>query len=236
MNVSVIIPALNEEDAIGRVISEIPRELVQDIIVADNGSSDCTRDVARRHGARVVVEKRKGYGAACLAGLRAISSADIVVFLDGDYSDFPGEMSSLVKPIMDGEADFVLGSRVLGKAEKGALLPQARYGNRLAVFLIRILYGYKYTDMGPFRAIRRDALTKLGMSDTNFGWTAEMQVKALKHQLRIMEIPVSYRKRTGHSKITGTVSGTMRAGYKIIFTILKYGECNNYRRAPRETE
>ena len=132
---------------------------------------------------------------------------------------------------------FHLGAiRVLGKAEKGALLPQARYGNRLAVFLIRILYGHKYTDMGPFRAIRRDALTKLGMSDTNFGWTAEMQVKALKHQLRIMEIPVSYRKRTGHSKITGTVSGTIRAGYKIIFTILKLGAYTHYRRAPKEMD
>lgn len=222
MRISVIIPALNEEKAIGRVIDEIPKSLVQEIIVADNGSSDCTQDVAIKHGARVVEEKTKGYGAACLAGIRAISSTDIVVFLDGDHSDFPGEMLSLVKPILDEKTDLVIGSRVLGKAENGALLPQVRYGNKLAVFLIHLLYGYRYTDMGPFRAIRWDALTKLHMSDTNFGWTSEMQVKALKQRLRVMEIPVSYRKRTGHSKISGTVSGTIRAGYKIIFTILKY--------------
>ncbi len=222
MRISVIIPALNEEKAIGSVIDEIPKSLVQEIIVADNGSSDCTQDVARKHGASVVEEKTKGYGAACLAGMRAISSTDIVVFLDGDHSDFPAEMLSLVKPILDGNADLVIGSRVLGKAENGALLPQVRYGNKLAVFLIHLLYGYKYTDMGPFRAIQWDALMKLHMSDTNFGWTSEMQVKALKQKLRVMEIPVSYRKRTGHSKISGTVSGTIRAGYKIIFTILKY--------------
>jgi len=222
MRISVIIPALNEEKAIGKVIDEIPEGLVQDIIVADNGSSDHTQNVAEKHGARVVEEKTKGYGAACLAGIRAIVNTDIVVFLDGDYSDFPGEMSRLVRPILDGKADFVIGSRVLGEADNGALLPQVKYGNNLAVFLIHLLYGYKYTDMGPFRAIRWDAFTRLNMSDTNFGWNAEMQVKALKHKLHVIEVPVSYRKRTGHSKISGTVSGTIRAGYKIIFTILKY--------------
>jgi glycosyltransferase involved in cell wall biosynthesis len=223
MNVSVIIPAFNEEESIGKVIADIPKACVGEIIVVDNGSIDRTAEVARAAGARVVRETRKGYGYACLAGMAALNSPEIVVFIDGDYSDFPSEMSLLIQPILDRDAEMVIGSRIRGVREKGALLPQARFGNALATFLIRLLFHVHYTDLGPFRAIRYERLLAMDMQDKTFGWTVEMQVKAAKMGLRMCEVPVSYRKRIGQSKITGTVKGTILAGYKIIATILHYG-------------
>jgi len=220
--VAVIIPALDEEDAIVRVLGDIPDELSATVIVVDNGSTDRTAARARDCGATVVAEPRSGYGQACLAGLAALpEGVDIVVFLDGDYSDYPSEMSTLVEPIARDAADLVIGSRVLGETETGALLPQARVGNALATWLIRHLFGVKYTDLGPFRAVRLTALKKLHMADRNFGWTVEMQVKAARRGLRIAEVPVRYRRRIGKSKITGTFLGSVRAGYKILWTIFR---------------
>lgn len=195
--------------------------------MADNGSSDGTARVAREGGAEVVSASRRGYGSACLAGLdhlRRTDPPDIVVFVDADWSDHPEELPGLIAPILAGEADLVIGSRILGRREPGALLPQARAGNLVACAMIRLLYGHRFTDLGPFRAVRWEALERLGMSDPNFGWTAEMQVKALRHGLRCAEVPASYRRRVGVSKITGTVSGTVRAGYKILWTVLRYSK------------
>ena len=223
MKISVIIPAFNEEGSIGKVIADIPKELVHEIIVVDNGCTDRTAEVAQTAGARVVREERRGYGYACLAGIAALDAPDIVVFLDGDYSDYPSEMSLLVQPILAGKAEMVIGSRIRGVREKGALLPQARFGNALATFLIRLLFRVSYTDLGPFRAIRYDRLLEMDMQDKTFGWTVEMQVKAAKMGIRACEVPVSYRKRIGQSKITGTVKGTIKAGYKILMTIFRYG-------------
>ena len=223
MNVSVIIPAFNEEESIGKVIADIPKACVQEIIVVDNGCLDRTAEVARAAGARVVREECRGYGSACLAGIAALNAPEIVVFLDGDYSDFPSEMPLLLQPILAGDAEMVIGSRIRGVREKGALLPQARFGNALATFLIRLLFHVHYTDLGPFRAIRYEQLLAMDMQDKTFGWTVEMQVKAAKMGLRVCEVPVNYRKRIGQSKITGTVKGTILAGYKIIITILRYG-------------
>jgi glycosyltransferase involved in cell wall biosynthesis len=219
--VAVVIPARDEEASLPLVLDAIPAGLAQEVVVVDNGSTDRTAEVARARGASVVLEPRHGYGAACLRGighLRA-SPPDIVVFLDGDFSDHPEEMGSLVEPIVEDRADLVIGSRVPGRRERGALLPQARFGNWLASRLIRALYGGPCTDLGPFRAVRFDALLRLGMADRDFGWTAEMQVKALKRGLRLREVPVSYRRRVGRSKITGTVRGTVQAGVKILWTI-----------------
>ncbi|HEX2642736.1 MAG TPA: glycosyltransferase family 2 protein [Thermoanaerobaculia bacterium] len=223
--IDVVIPALNEEASLPRVLADLPRPPVRRIVVADNGSTDGTVRVAREGGAVVVPAPRRGYGSACLAGLdhlRHHDPPDLVVFVDADYSDHPEELPRLIAPILSGAADVVIGSRVLGEREPGALLPQARAGNLVACWLIRLLYGHRYTDLGPFRAIRWDALERIGMSDPNFGWTAEMQVKALRHNLRVAEVPVSYRRRVGVSKITGTVTGTLRAGYKILWTVLRY--------------
>ncbi len=224
MRVSVIIPVFNERESLPRVVADIPKEAVSEIVVVDNGSTDGTGLVARGLPVRVLREERRGYGSACLAGVAALAASppDVIVFLDGDYSDHPEEMTRLLEAI-DRGADLVIGSRTLGHAEPGALLPQARFGNRLACFLIGRLFGHRYTDLGPFRAIRWDAYRRLGMADTNFGWTCEMQVKALRKGLRVAEVPVSYRRRVGVSKITGTVSGTLRAGYKILWTIARYG-------------
>ena len=222
MNVSVIIPAFNEEASIGKVVADIPKAGVQEIIVVDNGSLDQTAEVAHAAGARVVREARRGYGSACLAGIASLNTPEIVVFLDGDYSDFPSEMPLLIQPIIAGDAEMVIGSRIRGVREKGALLPQARFGNALAAFLIRLLFRIPYTDLGPFRAIRYEQLLAMEMHDKTFGWTVEMQVKAAKMGLRVCEVPVSYRKRIGQSKITGTVKGTILAGYKILTTILRY--------------
>jgi glycosyltransferase involved in cell wall biosynthesis len=223
-SISIIIPMLNEEDSIGLVLRDIPKDLVREVVVVDNGSTDKSREVAREAGATVLSEPIKGYGRACLTGLSYLSANPpaVVCFLDGDYSDFPEEISSVVGPILRGEADMVIGSRNLGGAEPGALLPQARFGNALACFLIRRLYGVQYSDLGPFRAISWAALEKIGMRDQNFGWTVEMQVKAAKLGLRSQEVSVRYRKRVGVSKITGTISGTFRAGYKILYTIARY--------------
>ena len=220
--ISVIIPVFNEQDAIEKVIGDIPSDLSAEIIVVDNGSTDQTAKLAAAMGARIVRENRRGYGSACLAGIAATREPDIVVFLDGDYSDHPNEMSDLIAPILENRADLVIGSRVLGNSEPGALMIQARFGNRLATSLIKILFGVSYTDLGPFRAIRYGALMDLNMRDKTFGWTVEMQVKAAKRALKIQEVPVSYRKRIGVSKITGTLKGTLKAGWKILFTIFRY--------------
>ena len=222
MKASIIIPAMNEEQSISLVIDEIPREDVDEVIVVDNGSTDNTAQVARDHGATVVEEKRRGYGAACLKGMASLgSTSEIVVILDGDHSDYPEDLPLLLAPIKNGQADFVIGSRVKG-AEKGALQWNQRFGNALACGLIRPLYGFRFTDMGPFRAIRRRSLESLGMRDPTFGWNAEMQVKAIRMGLAITEVPVRYRKRIGKSKISGTIKGTILAGTKIIGTIFLY--------------
>lgn len=232
MRVAVVIPARNEEASIGPVLEEIPRAHAQVVIVVDNGSRDRTAEVARSHGAVVVGEPVPGYGAACLAGIaRTDSTVDVVVILDADRSDYPEELPLLVAPIAAGEADLVIGSRVLGGAEPGALPWNQRAGNRLACALVRILYGARCTDMGPFRAIRREALLNLHMRDRTYGWNVEMLAKALIAGLRVREVPVRYRRRIGTSKISGTVKGTLRAGTRIVGTILMYYP--EYRRARR---
>ena len=221
MRVSIIIPARNEALALDQVLEEIPRSFVHEIIVVDNGSTDQTADVARRHGARVVHEPIPGYGRACLAGLAALDGvSDTVVFLDGDHSDYPEELPKLLEPIEQGRADLVIGSRT-AHAQPGSLSPQQRFGNRLACALMRACFRVRYTDLGPFRAIRREALEQLGMIDQAFGWTVEMQAKAALRGLRIVEVPVRYRRRIGRSKISGTVRGTLRAGKAILTTIVK---------------
>ncbi len=220
-----MIPAFNEEASLPLVLAAIPQPPVRRVVVTDNNSSDATAEVAERGGAVVVFEPRAGYGAACLRALTHLRDNDppeIVVFLDADYSDRPEELPAVIAPIVADRAEVVIGSRVLGEREPGALLPQARMGNIVACGLIRLLYRHRYTDLGPFRAIRWDALERLRMRDRDFGWTAELQVKALRHRMRVTEVPVSYRKRVGVSKITGTVKGTVLAGYKILFTVLRY--------------
>ena len=226
--VSVIIPAHNEAGAIALVLAEIPAGLVQEVIVVDNNSTDDTGKIARAGGATVLREPRPGYGYACLAGMAyAFGKAqseqpDIVVFVDGDHSDFPEQMPELLAPLLRGEADMVIGSRALGEREKGSLLPQQRFGNWLASRLLRLRYGGNVTDLGPFRAILAPALLALQMEDKTYGWTVEMQVKAARQDLRTVEVPVRYRKRIGTSKVSGTVRGTIGAGYKILWTIFKY--------------
>ncbi len=220
--VALLMPALNEQQALARLLDELPRGMYARILVVDNGSADGTAAAARVGGAEVVSEPRRGYGQACLTGLAALGDdADIVVFMDADGSDVPGEAEWLLEPIRRGEADMVIGSRALGEAEPGSMTWAQRWGNRFSVALIWLLYGHGYTDLGPFRAIRRESLEKLAMRDTNFGWTAEMQVKAVKRGLRVREVPASYRRRIGRSKISGTVSGVVRAGTKIIWTIVR---------------
>jgi glycosyltransferase involved in cell wall biosynthesis len=223
--IAVLIPALNEEAALPYVLADLPADIVEEVVVIDNGSSDRTAEVARAAGATVLNEPRRGYGWACLAGIEYLKSKtpDIVVFLDADHSDHPDELPALVRPIVQDGCDLVIGSRTKGEAAPGALLPQARFGNALATFLIRLLYGFKYSDLGPFRAIRFPALLSLGMTDRTYGWTVEMQIKAVRQKLRITEVPVRYRKRVGgESKVSGTVKGTVLAGYKILWTVLRY--------------
>lgn len=218
--IGVVIPALNEEDAIGLVIRDIPH-WVDCVVVADNDSTDATAAVARSAGATVVAEPERGYGAACLRAIATLTDVDIIVFLDGDYSDHPSEMDRLVDPILAGDAELVIGSRVTGRLERGALTSQQRFGNWLSCRLIRLLWGAAYTDLGPFRAITRPALTALDMRDRNYGWTVEMQIKAARGGVRSLEVPVSYRPRIGVSKVSGTVRGSVMAGVVILSTIAR---------------
>ena len=220
VSIGAVIPALDEERAIGRVLDALPA-WVDEVVVVDNGSSDATAAVARGRGTRVVAEPARGYGAACLAGIAALDGAEVVVFLDADFSDHAEEMDRLVDPIVAGEAELVIGSRVLGHSEPGALTAQQRIGNRVACVLMRAFWGARYTDLGPFRAIRRDALARLAMRDRDFGWTVEMQIEAARLGLRVREAPTSYRRRVGVSKISGTLIGTLRAGLKIVYVILR---------------
>jgi glycosyltransferase involved in cell wall biosynthesis len=227
--VAVVIPAYNEEESLPLVLRDLPN--VRWVIVANNGSTDRTAEVAEAAGAVVVAEPCRGYGAACLAGLSELRrqiedggpAPRIVAFVDADFSDHPDQLPELLAPIAAGQADFVLGSRLLGEREPGAMPPQSLYGNRLACWLMRLLFGARYTDLGPFRVIAYPELCRLKMADTNFGWTVEMQIKAAKAGLRTLELPVRYRKRIGVSKISGTVRGTILAGGKILYTIAKYG-------------
>ncbi|MEL6190877.1 MAG: glycosyltransferase family 2 protein [Bacteroidota bacterium] len=223
--IAVIIPAYNEEASIGNVVRDIPSEWVQEVVVVSNASTDDTEKNASEAGATVLQEGRKGYGYACLKGISYLRELEtppnLVVFLDGDYSDYPEELPNVVKPILEERMDMVIGSRVLGKREKGSLTPQQVFGNWLATTLIRWLYGIRFTDLGPFRAIRFEKLVELDMQDKTYGWTVEMQVKAAKNQFKCTEVPVNYRRRIGVSKVSGTVKGTILAGYKILWTIFK---------------
>lgn len=217
--VAVVIPALDEEKAIGRVLADIPA-WVDLKIVSDNGSRDRTAAVAAEAGALIVREAERGYGAACLAGIAAAGAdADVIVFMDGDHSDFGEDMATLVDPIISGERDFVLASRVLGERERGSLTPQQQFGNWLATTLIHLIWRTRYTDLGPYRAIARPALERLAMADRNYGWTVEMQIKAAEAGLRIAEVPGRYRRRIGQSKVSGTIKGTVLAGAKILTVI-----------------
>ena len=227
--IDVLIPAWNEEKSLPFVLADLPKEWVRKIIVCDNGSTDRTVEVAKAGGAEVVSQPARGYGNACLAGMRylerlpASESPDIVVFLDGDYSDYPEELPKVVAPILTDDKDMVIGSRRLGGMAPGAMTLPQRFGNWLAPLLIRWFYGYQFSDLGPFRAIRWEKLLALQMEDKNFGWTVEMQVKAAKHRLLCAEVPVKYRKRAGgKSKVSGTLKGSFLAGVKIIATIFKY--------------
>jgi glycosyltransferase involved in cell wall biosynthesis len=225
--IDVIIPAFNEEDSIGLVVSEIPVGVVREVIVCNNNSRDNTARVAAQVGATVVDELHPGYGSACLAGMAHIlaksvaEQPDIVVFLDGDHSDYPEQLPELVAPILNDGMDLVIGSRATGELEAGAMQPQQIFGNWLATSLIKLIHGYEFTDLGPFRAVRWTALRDLGMQDPDFGWTVEMQVRAAKAGLKCTEVPVRYRKRIGTSKISGTVKGTVLAGHKILWTIFR---------------
>lgn len=223
--VDVIIPAFNEENSVGKVIKDIPA-IVRDIIVVNNNSNDATASNATTAGATVLDEKFQGYGAACLKGMDYVAAKeykpDIIVFLDADYSDHPEELTLLIQPIINENYDMVIGSRALGKRDKGSMTIQQRVGNKLATALLKWFYKTKYTDLGPFRAIKYDSLLQLKMKDRTYGWTVEMQLKAAKQKMKITEVPVTYRKRVGFSKVSGTVKGTIGAGYKIITTIFKY--------------
>jgi glycosyltransferase involved in cell wall biosynthesis len=221
--VAAVIPARNEEQAIGKVVAALPQDLIKRIIVVDNGSTDDTARIAREAGAQVVSVTRPGYGRACAAGVAAAASvADVILFLDGDYSDFPEEARAILDPILRGDADLVLGSRLRGRRQKGALPPHQLFGNWLISGMMRLLYGTRVTDLGPFRAIRADLLAGLGMREMTYGWPVEMMVKAARSGARITEVPVSYRKRIGKSKISGTVRGSVLAAYAIIGVTLRY--------------
>ena len=221
--VDVVIPALDEENALPHVLRDIPG-WVRRVVVADNGSADKTADVALACGAEVVHEPRRGYGAACLKGLAHLAAdpPDIVAFLDGDHSDHPEQLGRLTGPIEEGVAELVIGSRVTGQRSRGALTPQQRVGNAIACRALQWLYGVRYTDLGPFRAIRWDALAALGMGDQDYGWTVEMQIKAARRGLRHVEVPVDYRPRIGTSKVSGTLRGSLGASRKILWLLLRH--------------
>ncbi len=220
MRVAVVIPAVDEEQAIGLVVAELPP--VEAVVVVDNGSRDRTAEVARAAGARVVAEPRRGYGQACLTGIAAVPDADVVAFVDGDHSDYPAQLTAVLAPLLAGDADLVIGSRSLGRRQPGSHPWHAVVGTRLCVGLMNALVGTRATDLGPFRAIRADALRRLAMQDRAFGWTVEMQVKAARAGLRVVEVPVDYRPRVGTSKVSGTLSGSLRAGLAIVGTILRH--------------
>ena len=224
--VAVIIPAYNEEKSVGKVVEAIPKALVSEVIVVNNASSDNTVAVAKKAGAIVLDQPKRGYGHACLMGIAHLAQLpekpEIVVFLDGDFSDYPEEMPLVLQPIIDEGMDLVIGSRAIGIREKGSMTPQQVFGNWLATTLIKLIYGVRFTDLGPFRAIRFEKLLQLQMQDTTYGWTVEMQIKAAKQQLKCSEVAVNYRRRIGVSKVSGTVKGTIMAGYKILWTIFKY--------------
>jgi glycosyltransferase involved in cell wall biosynthesis len=224
-NIAVIIPAYNEEKSIGKVINDLPKEWVTSIIVCNNNSSDQTKTVALAHGAIVVDAPQPGYGNACLKGIEFLKNQlqkpDIVVFIDGDYSDYPEELPNVVRPILEEEMDMVVGSRELGERKEGSMTTVQIFGNWLATTLIRWFYGYNFTDLGPFRAIKWEKLIALQMVDKNYGWTVEMQIKAAKNKLKTCEVPVNYRPRIGVSKVSGTLKGAFLAGYKILFLIFK---------------
>ena len=224
MRISAIIPALNEQESIVHVLAGLPREMVDEVIVVDNGSTDRTAEVARGAGASVVREDRKGYGYACAAGVAAAGAGfDVLVFMDGDGSDDASEMGTLIEPIERDSADLVLGSRVLGPAARGALLPHQRLGNELTTALVRLLYGQRLTDLPPFKAIRRPVLAGLGMREMTYGWTVEMIVKCARRKHRIVEVPVAARARIGgRSKVSGTIKGTILAAYYLLGTTIKY--------------
>ncbi len=223
--IDVIIPAYNEESSIGKVIADLPKDILRHIIVCDNASTDHTAKVAANHGAVVVPAPQKGYGSACLQGVAYIKSLDqspdIVVFIDGDYSDYPTQLPEVLQPIFVQDMDMVIGSRAMGNMEAGAMMPQQIFGNWLATNLIKLIYNYQFTDLGPFRAIKWDKLVEIDMQDEDFGWTVEMQVKAAKYKMKTTEVPVKYRKRIGKSKVSGTIKGTLLAGHKILWTIFK---------------
>jgi glycosyltransferase involved in cell wall biosynthesis len=223
--IRVIIPAFNEQASIGLVLKDIP-EFAREVIVISNNSTDQTEEVAKKAGATVLKEHRKGYGYACLKGMDYIKDnnleTDIIVFLDGDYSDYPEQMSDVIKPIIDRDYDFVIGARVKHLREQGSMTFPQIFGNWLATFLMKLIYGAKYTDLGPFRAIKYDKLLALNMEDKTYGWTVEMQLKALKIKLKYTEVEVNYRNRIGESKVSGTVKGAFMAGVKILGWIFKY--------------
>ena len=224
-DIKVIIPAINEGDSIGKVVSELP-DHVSEIVVVDNGSKDQTMENARKAGATVIKETRRGYGSACLKGVDYISkqskAGDIIVFIDGDYSDCPGELDKVVAPILEDNIDFVVGARRKSLREPGSMTPQQVFGNRLATFLMKLLFNSRFTDLGPFRAIRFEKLKALEMRDTTYGWTVEMQLKVLRQKMTYTEVPVHYKRRIGVSKVSGTVKGTIFAGIKILGWIFKY--------------
>ncbi len=215
--IAAIIPVLNEEKTLPLVLNDIPADIVDEVVVIDNGSSDRTPEIAKERGATLLSESKKGYGYPCLKGIEYLrtKSPDIVVFIDGNYSDYPDEINRLIEPMVMEDYDLVLGSRVMGQVEEGALRFPVRFGNLLATTLISIFYGFKYTDLGPFRAIKFDKLLELEMND-NLGWTVEMQAKAVRCKLKIKEVPVSYRKGTGKSKFTGNIKGIFIIGYRIL--------------------
>ena len=225
-DIRVIIPAFNEQNAVGQVIDEIPKDLVKEVIVVDNGSTDDTFAVAQSKGATALKQEQRGYGNACLKGIEYLQGSekqpDIVVFIDGDHSDYPEEMPKLIDPIVNENVDMVIGSRALGQKEKGSMTPQQVFGNWLATTLMRWFYKTSYTDLGPFRSIKYDQLIAIGMTDKTYGWTVEMQLKAARMNMKVIDVPVNYRVRIGQSKVSGTVKGTIMAGYKIITTIFKY--------------